>query len=99
MQSLSFSIKLDITARASTHKYLKNGFKTWLDLKKISLTKLRIIEPTIEFPNYKVYKHTKHSANIVLYFFIPSMGAWTWDTHSDILDSIYMDCQLKYNKN
>ena len=48
--------------KASTHKYVKNGFKTWLDLKKISLTKLRITEPTIEGPNNKVYKRTKHSA-------------------------------------
>ena len=48
--------------KASTHKYVKNGFTTWTDLKKISKTKLRITEPTIESPYYRVYKYTKHSA-------------------------------------
>lgn len=46
---------------AKTHKYVKMGFTTWTDVKKISKTKLRITEPTIQ-GNSVIYKYTKHSA-------------------------------------
>ncbi len=47
---------------AKTHKYVKMGYTTWTDVKKITKTKLRITEPSIEGPNTVIYKYTKHSA-------------------------------------
>ena len=47
---------------AKTHKYVKMGVTTWTDVKKITKTKLRITEPSIEGPNSVIYKYTTHSA-------------------------------------
>ncbi len=45
-----------------THKYYKNGYKYYCDLKKISKTKLKMTQPTIVSNHDVSYIHTKHSA-------------------------------------
>jgi hypothetical protein len=45
------------------HKYVKTGYSSWIDLRKISKKTLRIREPQIDYyPPLNTYKYTKHTA-------------------------------------
>ena len=44
------------------HKYVKNGYTFWYDLKQISKTKLRISQPKMEGSSSYTYVYTKNSA-------------------------------------
>ncbi len=47
--------------KPSLHKYVKNGANSWLDLKKISKTKIKITEPTMEGASSSIYRYTSYS--------------------------------------
>lgn len=49
-----------------THSYYYNGYQWWIDLKKVTTTKLRITEPTIEGNSSSTYVYTVHTA---LYYY------------------------------
>ena len=47
---------------SKTHKYIKTDFHSWIDLKKITKTKVRTKEPQIDGGYFYTYKYTTHSA-------------------------------------
>lgn len=47
---------------SKTHEYVKTDFHSWIDLKKITKTKVRTKEPQIDGGYFYTYKYTTHSA-------------------------------------
>lgn len=53
---------------AKTHSYYYNGYQNWIDLQKVTGTKLRIMTPKMEGNKDITYVYTTHSASYYYWY-------------------------------
>lgn len=77
------------------HSYYYNGYQWWIDLNKVTKTKLKITNPKIEGSRSSTYVNTKHTAAYYYWFILKPQLKKGWNL--DIIPTIFfMDLQYLY---